>query len=158
MAINKFSAAVKKAKGLYKTGKYKNFGAAVKAAYKKPGIVSKKKKKVGAYKVIEKGEKKSTPAKKTYRAVRTKTGTFKGMQKVSGTVHTIGGVSMYTIRDQMERDLKDSVKQLALLKQLKKEKKLFGAGLTMLRNYPKYIATVKKQLREQNKLINQSLR
>lgn len=43
------------------------------------------KRKVGAYKVIEKGEKKSTPSKKTYRAVRSKAGTFKGMQKVSGS-------------------------------------------------------------------------
>ena len=44
-----------------------------------------KKKKIGAYKVIEKGETKKTPVKKTYRAVRSKTGTFKGMQKITGT-------------------------------------------------------------------------
>ncbi len=41
-------------------------------------------KKVGAYKVIERGESKKTPAKKTYRAVRSKSGTFKGMQSVTG--------------------------------------------------------------------------
>ncbi len=33
----KFKKAVAKAKALYKTGRYKNFGAAVKAAYKKVG-------------------------------------------------------------------------------------------------------------------------
>lgn len=42
------------------------------------------KRKVGAYKVIEHGEKKSTPSKKTYRVVRNHAGTFKSMQKVSG--------------------------------------------------------------------------
>ncbi len=42
------------------------------------------KRKVGAYKVIEKSESKSTPAKRVYRAIRSKAGTFKGMQKVSG--------------------------------------------------------------------------
>lgn len=43
-----------------------------------------KRKSVGAYKVIEKGEKKSTPAKKTVRVVRSKKGLFKGYQKVTG--------------------------------------------------------------------------
>lgn len=42
------------------------------------------KRKVGAYKVVERGESKRTPAKKTYRAVRSKAGTFKGMQKITG--------------------------------------------------------------------------
>ena len=35
MANNKFKAAVKKAKGLYRSGRYKTFADAVKAAYKK---------------------------------------------------------------------------------------------------------------------------
>jgi hypothetical protein len=43
-------------------------------------------KKVGATKIIERGEKKSTPAKKVYQRVRTKTGTFKGLKRV-GTTH-----------------------------------------------------------------------
>jgi hypothetical protein len=53
---------------------------------KRVGTAKKKstRKKVGAYKVIEKGEKKSTPTKKVYRAVRSKAGTFKGMQKITG--------------------------------------------------------------------------
>jgi hypothetical protein len=37
MANNKFKAAVRKAKGLYKSGRYKTFALAVKAAYKKIG-------------------------------------------------------------------------------------------------------------------------
>lgn len=42
-------------------------------------------KKVGATKIIERGEKKSTPAKKVYQRVRTKTGTFKGLKRVGST-------------------------------------------------------------------------
>jgi len=45
MANNKFKAAVRKAKGLYKTGRYKTFADAVKAAYKKVGSVGAVKKK-----------------------------------------------------------------------------------------------------------------
>lgn len=45
---------------------------------------SKQHKKVGAVKLIEKGEKKSTPAKKTLQVVRTATGRFKGYKTVSG--------------------------------------------------------------------------
>lgn len=42
MANTKFTRAVKKAKGLYKSGRYKTFADAVKAAYKKiPGKRSK---------------------------------------------------------------------------------------------------------------------
>lgn len=37
MANNKFKSAVKRAKGLYKTGRYKSFADAVKAAYHKTG-------------------------------------------------------------------------------------------------------------------------
>ncbi len=47
----KFKRAVAKAKRLYKTGRYKNFGAAVKAAYKKVGAV-KKTRSVGARKKV----------------------------------------------------------------------------------------------------------
>lgn len=46
MANNKFKAAVKKAKGLYRSGRYKTFADAVKAAYKKVSH-KKKRRKVG---------------------------------------------------------------------------------------------------------------
>jgi Arc/MetJ-type ribon-helix-helix transcriptional regulator len=48
MANSKFRAAVKKAKSLYKTGRYKKFSDAVKAAYKKSP--AKKRRRVGAVK------------------------------------------------------------------------------------------------------------
>lgn len=54
--------------------------AARKAAPKKAA----KRKKVGAVKYIESGEKKSTPAKKVYRITRAKTGTFKKVSRVAG--------------------------------------------------------------------------
>lgn len=44
-----------------------------------------KEKKVGAYKVIEQGETKKTPVKKTVQTVRSKKGTFKGYKKVGAT-------------------------------------------------------------------------
>jgi len=79
-AKSNFKAAVKRAKALYKTGRYNKFSDAVAAAYKKgPAKKSaKKKRKVGAYKVVEKGEKRSTPARKVIRVTRSKKGTFKG--------------------------------------------------------------------------------
>lgn len=68
---------MKKAKGLYKTGRYKTFGDAVAAAHRSLKKPAKKKRKVGAYKVIERGETRQTPVSKVYRVTRTKKGTFK---------------------------------------------------------------------------------
>jgi uncharacterized protein with FMN-binding domain len=84
----KFTAAVKKAKGLYRTGKYKTFGAAVKAAYGKNKTVKTKpvrRKKISAVKLIERGENKRTKAKRTVRVSRTRKGTYKKFSTVSGT-------------------------------------------------------------------------
>jgi hypothetical protein len=44
-------------------------------------------KKVGATKVIERGEKKNAKVTKVLQRVRSKKGTFKGMKKVSGSSH-----------------------------------------------------------------------
>lgn len=44
-------------------------------------------KKVGATKIIERGEKKNAKVKKVLQRVRSKKGTFKGMKKVSGGTH-----------------------------------------------------------------------
>lgn len=63
---------------------------------------SKDRKKVGAYKVIEKGESKSTPVKKTVRIVRSKTGTFKGMQKVSG-INQPDAISRVIMKRQLRK-------------------------------------------------------
>lgn len=81
-----------KAKVLYKTGKYKKWTDAIKAASKlvKKKPVKKavkkaaKKRKVGAIKIIEKGETKNTRPKKVYQYTRSKTGTFKGLKTISG--------------------------------------------------------------------------
>ena len=80
MANNKFTAAVKRAKGLYKTGRYKTFADAVKAAYKKGKTT--KRKKVGATLLIERKETRRTKPKRVVRITRTKTGTFKKMQRI----------------------------------------------------------------------------
>lgn len=58
------------------------------AAAAKPKRKAAKRKKVGAYKVIENGETKRTPPKKTVRAVRSKQGRFKGMVTVGAIKHT----------------------------------------------------------------------
>lgn len=60
------------------------------AQQKKPAV---KKRKVGAYKVIEKGEKRSAPVKKVVQVVRTKKGLFKGFKQVNGI--KVGSVPGY---------------------------------------------------------------
>lgn len=44
-----------------------------------------KKKKVGAIKIVEKGETKATKPKATYQTKRTKKGTFKGLRRIGAT-------------------------------------------------------------------------
>jgi hypothetical protein len=77
-----------KAKQLRKKHPGKSWQQLVKLASKqgiaKPKRKPAKRKKVGAYKVVEQGESRSTPARKVYRAKRSKTGTFKGMVSISG--------------------------------------------------------------------------
>ncbi len=51
-------------------------------------------KKVGAYKVIEKNEKRSAPVKKVVQVVRTKKGLFKGFKQVNGI--KVGSVPGYS--------------------------------------------------------------
>lgn len=72
--MNKLKKITTEAKKLYKTGKYKKWTDAIKAASKK----------IGAIKIIEKGESKSAKPKATYQTVRTKKGTFKKIKKVAG--------------------------------------------------------------------------
>ena len=93
-AKSKFRAAVKKAKQLYKTGRYKRFSDAVKAAYGKKTANRKKissrrrskatRKKVSAVKLIERGENRRTKAKRIVRVNRTRKGTFKKFSTVTG--------------------------------------------------------------------------
>ena len=69
------------------------------------------------------------------------------------------GASMYSVRDNLEKEIQRAVYQLEILKGKKK------AGLLndpfdkkLLIRYPGYIQNLKKQLREQNKLITSNLR
>lgn len=70
--MNKLKKITTAAKKLYKTGKYKKWTDAIKAASKQ----------IGAIKIVEKGESKSAKPKAVYQSVRSKKGTFKGMRKI----------------------------------------------------------------------------
>jgi hypothetical protein len=72
-----------KAKQLYKTGRYKKWTDAVKAASGK---------KVGAVKIIQKGETKKSPVKKVLQQTRTKKGEFKGYKTIGAIDKQIGAV------------------------------------------------------------------
>lgn len=66
-----------------------------------------KRKAVGAYKVIERGETRKTRPTKVVRTVRTASGTFKGTRAVSGAVSGMGTVSgmMSGLRKMLIQDL-----------------------------------------------------
>lgn len=77
-----------KAKILYRTGRYKKWTDAVKAASKEFNEG-----KLGAIKIIQKGETKKSPVKKVFMQKRSSAGTFKGYKKVSGDLsNKIGSV------------------------------------------------------------------
>lgn len=104
--------------------------------------------KLGAYKVIEKGETKKTPIRKTVQVQRTKKGLFKG-------VKTVGDVSsnMYQVRDMLERDLRSQIAQVKhhLTNGVKRNDRI-------IKQLNKNIISLRKQLLAQNRLINQNLR
>ena len=80
---NKFKRAARIAKKLYKTGRYKMYSDAMKAAFntmaRKP-----KKRKVGSTLLLEKKDTRRTKPKRVVRITRTKTGTFKNWNTLSG--------------------------------------------------------------------------
>lgn len=91
MPNKKFAQAVKKAKSLYKTGKYKNFASAVKAAYRTTA-----KKSVSA-KPRKQAKKRSLPAKRKMRPAG----------KATVNVIAIGSIASHkaAIRKQTETKL-----------------------------------------------------
>jgi hypothetical protein len=124
-------------------------------------------KKVGATKIIERGEKKNAKVTKVLQRVRSKKGTFKGMKKVSGASHkdtkshnvnirVVSGVDMYKIRDMIESEIKNNLKLLDIFKtyQFKNSTEKKSA----IKKVKSNILLQKKQLKEQNKLINQNLK
>ena len=102
--MNRLKQITAKAKTLYKTGKYKKWTDAIKQASKSLGgsgtgthkdtkshnvnvrVVSgtKKKKRIGAVKIIQKGETAKSKVTKVLQQVRTKKGQFKGYRSISG--------------------------------------------------------------------------
>lgn len=95
MMANRFKQAAPNAKKLYKTGRYPTFAAAMKAALKKTP------KRVGAIKMIERGESRHTPAKKVYRVTRTKAGRFKNVDTISGLLSKAKGIIKEKIDTQV---------------------------------------------------------
>ena len=68
------------------------------------------------------------------------------------------GSSMYDIRDKIEKELNNAIINFNTLKF---HKKSLGKQFTqenLLKKYPNYIKSLKKQLREQNKVITSNLR
>lgn len=182
----KFKAVIAEAQKLRKKNPKLTQAQAVKQAwaieYSKSGKKKPAKKKVGAIKIVEKGESKKTKPKATYQVKRTAKGTYKGLKKIGAVkkkaaskssyhkdtkshnvnikiVSGVMGSNMYAIRDMIEKDLKQSLNQYEILKiRKKKEKKLEGFDAKLFLKYPKYIASLKKKLREQNQLINNNLK
>jgi hypothetical protein len=90
MANTKFTRAVKKAKGLYKTGRYSSFAAAVKAAYKKVG---------GKTKTSRKPKKKAVRKRTTAKRVSS--------PAMSGT--SLGRATVATLKSAIRNRLKDGL-------------------------------------------------
>lgn len=82
--IARFKRVVAEAKKLRKKNPGLTQPQAVKQAW---AILYKSGKKVGATKIIEKGEKKSAKVTKVLQRIRTKKGTFKGTKRVAGSSH-----------------------------------------------------------------------
>ncbi len=131
MANTKFTRAVKKAKALYKTGRYKTFADAVKAAYKKlPGKVGAAKKKP-VYKQTKSStsnlkadrERKALPPgprkpagsrKVTYREYR------KNRSDVPGK---LTGVTAGALKSELKNRLKDDLAKQLLRRELSTTKR-----------------------------------
>lgn len=115
----------------------------------------KKTKKVGAYKVIEKGEPLNVKPKKVFQQTRTKKGVFKagGLKRVAG--YAAEG-TQYKVRDMMEKDLQTAVKFVKYWKDSKENTVTFRRK--MVSHYSSRVIALKKAVREQNKLINMLLK
>ena len=125
----KYTDAVKKAGVQYRAGKNAK-PSPRKAAPKKKAAVKKVHHKKTAHK--------KTPAAK------------------QGQLFGIGGTSMYSVRDNFERDIKNT---LIYIDQMKKNKALSPTERKKwIGKYKKHLQSLREQLRKQNAMINQSLR
>ena len=100
---------------------------------------SKAAKKVGAIKIVEKGENKLTRPKKVYQQTRSKSGTFKSLKRIAGTtkhkdtkshnvkINVMSGVNTYAmiaLKDSLER-LASAEKNLSNVKNTLASKTFF---------------------------------
>lgn len=101
-----FKKRVAAAKRLYKSGRYKTFADAVKAASKSIKKPEAEKRRLGATLLIEKRETRRTKPKRVVRITRTKGGTFKNMETVSGVSQA---------KRLIKRRLKEQLSRLLLM-------------------------------------------
>lgn len=161
--IARFKRVVAEAKKLRKKNPSLNQPQAVKQAW----AILYKSKKVGATKIIEKGEKKNAKVTTTLQRVRSGKGTFKGYKRVAGSTHkdtkshnvnirVVSGIDMYKIRDMIENEIKNNLKMLEIFKTYPFSS--VSIKKISIKRVKSNIVILKKQLREQNKLITQNLK
>jgi hypothetical protein len=136
-----------------KTLQKKNKNLSWKDAVKKSSKVYNASKKPVAKKVVKKkavskkiAAVKKIPAKKT--------GSHKDTKSHNVNIRVVSGANMYLIRDMQEKNIKQT---LQLIDWTKKEKHSREKALTLKRLRANLVLQ-KKQLKEQNRLINQNLK
>ena len=85
-------------------------------------------------------------------------GVHKDTQSHNVKISVLSG-DMYSVRDRIEKELQRAINQLEILKHKKRNREQldsFSKGL--FKKYPKYIKSLKAQLRAQNSLITQNLK
>jgi hypothetical protein len=109
---NRFTAAVKRAKGLYKSGRYKTFADAIKAAYKQTGGAKKK-----ATRSARKKSTRKPAARKASAAVRKKPGIASARSRYRGMLSERLKTYLY-LKDRAEtkRVKRHYAKQIASIK------------------------------------------
>lgn len=158
-----FTRAVKKAKGLYKTGRYSTFADAVKAAYKKPGKVgTAKRKKPKPYQtgksnaVADRSIKARPPGKRKSKSGRVYTERRKNRSDMPGKLTGVTAINTRSLDtlNKLVRDLAVSKAQFDFLK-LKKRRgdKLSLVERSTLRQYPGYIKSLNRQISDTKRNI-----
>lgn len=161
--IARFKRVVAEAKKLRKKNPKLTQPQAVKQAW---AILYKGGKKVGATKIIEKGEKKSARVTKVLQRVRSKKGTFKAVKRVAGSTHKdtkshnvnirvvsgINELAEYSELCKKEKIIKESINRISSANYYvtPKEKKIKKLELLRLK---KLLSATKKQKAIQKKLI-----
>lgn len=160
MANTAFTRAVKKAKSLYKTGRYNTFADAVKAAYKKTGkpraTKSAKKKPVQrgcSNNAIDRKRKAKPPGKRKSASGKTYYENRQNRSDAPGRLTGIATRSLDTL-NRLVRDLAVSKDQLDQLKRKRaRGEKLNLVERSTLNKYPAYIRSLNKQISEAKRNI-----